>query len=341
MFPIWINDGSTEMPIDPIFYIVANDGMYLKKSMGHFETITKVDNISILKGCETEATLNIEKIKMRQFTQILTLFKEVFRKYKAEANIVLHYNKYTGLFKIEIPEQQVSGASVEYKNGEETYKDFLRIGTIHSHANMSAFHSATDHKDEENWDGLHITLGFMGEEYFDISCSVMANGERFMVNPEEYIEGIELVEYEVKVENYFGSNIYSYLIKSNKDIKPKKKLGYKSIAPDKDFCIPKNWLSKIKKWNFIPKETTDSKDYNSSISKSQHNLFDDLYDANDWNPCEKCPFKHHKFDMLMKDKIDKADYEISKKLGLDEFNNFSFDVDNPEHDGPTFGPLKD
>ena len=39
MFKVWVNDGQTEPPDDNIFYIVAKDGLYIKKSMGHFDSI--------------------------------------------------------------------------------------------------------------------------------------------------------------------------------------------------------------------------------------------------------------------------------------------------------------
>ena len=313
MFPIWINDGKTEMPTDPIFYIIAKDGMYIKKSMGHFETMNKVNNISILKSCETKASLNISKIKARQFAQILTFFKEVYKKFNAEANIILHYNTKKRRYRIEVPTQGVTGGSVIYMNGEESYKDYIRIGTIHSHASMSAFHSSTDHFDEENWDGLHITLGHMNNEYFDISCSIMSGGERFMAEPTKYIEDIEIKEYEEEEEVI--SYPYSYIhhleaiSESNK-----KKIGWVSTAPIKDFNYPKKWMDKVHRPK-RPEISDKYKSINSSPSlfnKSQQNrinLFEDIHYGRDldWDPCVKCPYKDYKSDSLMADLLGDID----------------------------------
>lgn len=327
MFPIWVNDGTSEMPTDSIFYVVAKDGIYLKKSMGHFDTVSKVDGISILGECESFAVLHIAKIPVRKFAQILSLFRAVYGKYKAEVNVILHYNIKRKRFRIDIPPQGVTGASVNYENGLETYSGYTRIGTIHSHASMSAFHSGTDQGDEEGWDGLHITLGKMGDKYFDISCSVMSNKERFMVNPEDYIEGIQLIEYapEVKYQSY------RYIGGVKEEIKPITKLGWDLIAEEKDYKFPKKWMERIDQYkpkavlnyyqssgrggNF--QSLADFYNYHQGVGgaaganiSTQHNAqrgsyfdqFDNTFevDENEWSPCAQCPYKNHKSDLLMK-----------------------------------------
>jgi hypothetical protein len=335
MFPVWINDGTTEPPTVPIFYVVAKDGIYLKKTMGHFDTLNKVDAISILGDCATYAVLDVAKIKARQFAQILTLFREVYKKYHAEANVILHYNRKRKKYRIDVPKQGVSGASVDYVNGEDTYKDYIRIGTIHSHASMSAFHSGTDHGDELNWDGLHITLGKMHKEYFDISCSIMSGGERFMVQPDQYIESVELIEYQ-ETTTY---QRYRYIGGVREEIPSEPKLGYKSTALEKDFCFPKKWMEKIDKykpavpaylkyqypsWGGLGKSTFgDFYKNNPSLkqpgaSEGQNKLFHDIYEVgeDEWNPCNQCPYKHHKSDLMLEELINGVDDEMSEKLGL-------------------------
>jgi len=330
MFPIWVNDGTTEMPTDPIFYVVAKDGIYLKKTMGHFDTVSKVQGISILGECETFAILHIAKIPKRKFAQILSLFRAVYQKYKSEVNVILHYNIKRKRFRIDIPPQGVTGASVNYENGLESYKGYTRIGTIHSHANMSAFHSGTDQGDEEGWDGLHITLGKIGEDYFDISCSVMSNNQRFMVNPEDYIEGVTLIEYEVE-EKYPS---YRYIQGVKELMEPTKKLGWSMDANEKDYIFPGKWMDMIDKYKPKPKSMPyfqggfqhgAHRGYFNSLSQfynfhnpvagegvnanrelSRKSYFEELgndfeVDAGEWSPCAQCPYKNHKSEILMKD----------------------------------------
>lgn len=356
MFPVVVLDGQNEIPNDDIFYIVAKNGIFMRKNFGFFDTISKVDKISILEECSPYANLNIAKIPGRKFTQILSLFRDVYQKYKGECNVILHYNPKRKRYRIDIPPQGVSGGTVEYRNGEETYKDYVRIGTIHSHASMSAFHSGTDHNDEINWDGLHITLGYMNRDYFNISCSVMAHGKRYMVNPEDYIEGIEMGEFEIIPQ--FKRFIVTNGIREEKP--NEKTLGYISTQPPKDYKYPKDWMTKVDKYKprpIVPPTTgsTNPRKINaddikflsdlSHFSRQQQTLFDQFDDA---VPCHKCPYRHHKSELLMQDVFDSMDDDELDTMGfveinpndVDEKDDFSCNIDDPDHDGPTFGNFK-
>ena len=46
MFNIYPYNG--DMPEDEICYLVAKDGIYLKKNLGIIESITKVKNVSLI-----------------------------------------------------------------------------------------------------------------------------------------------------------------------------------------------------------------------------------------------------------------------------------------------------
>lgn len=255
MFNVHINDGIAEVPKDDILYIIAKEGIFLKKKLGIFESIAPVDQISILQGIDSYAKMYIKPMKGKQFAQIIALFKVVLEKYRGEANIILHYHEENGTYKIEVPSQQVTGASVEY-NSLKTFPGYLRIGTIHSHATMGAFHSGTDQSDEIGWDGIHITIGKLNQEFVDISASIMVNGTRFMIDPCDYVKGLELVEYEKP--SYRTHTIYTWDKEVEKLVakEPEKKvgLGYrvKNIIIEK-VKIPKKWIKQINK--YIPKST--------------------------------------------------------------------------------------
>jgi hypothetical protein len=105
------------------------------------------------------------------------------------------------------PKQRVSGAGIDYDRDSVSLEGYDLIGTIHSHANFSAFHSGTDHDDETSFDGLHITFGHVASDDFSISASIMSNGQRFYVEPEEYLEG---VEHSKVVEPTYRSAVKTY-----------------------------------------------------------------------------------------------------------------------------------
>jgi len=193
MFKIHINNRDVETPTDDIYYIVAKEGIFLKKKLGIMESIAPVKNISILNSVSTMAKMHIKKIPGTKFARTVAFFKEVYKQYFAEAIVLLFYDENLKTYKIVAPPQKVTAAACDYNKGM-SIDGMQMIGTIHSHASMSAFHSGTDDKDEEHFDGLHITIGNLNKENVSITASIVANGHRFVVEPEEYIDKLKVVE---------------------------------------------------------------------------------------------------------------------------------------------------
>ncbi len=306
MFNIHIHDGSRPIPNDDILYIIAKGGIFLRKKLGLFESLSQVNNISILKDIENFAKMDIAPLTMFETGKIVQFFRHICTDY-GEANIVLHYNSEDELYKFQVTEQEVTSGSVEYVNEPFIEKDYQRIGTIHSHAGMSAFHSSTDHKDEETFDGLHITFGNMKSENITISASIMANGQRFYVDPYNYLDGIKEANENIRERFSFRNTIQGRSM-------------YSIIATEEQSKFPEEWLTKIKK-----------KVYKSSLNISMNNqLFIDMFnnsdeskwgvidninenEIKDWNPCASCPYKHYKSEMLLK--------EVLEDLDDNEINN--------------------
>lgn len=155
--------------------------------------------MSFLEDLDTDALVecNLPQLPFRDVWRIKTFFKNVVQKHHSEASVSLYYNKQTKQFKVFVPEQRVSHGSVSYKmQGTihlEGLEDFLRVGTIHSHCDFGAFHSGTDIGDEEEFDGLHITFGHNNLSEFSISASIVVNGKRALVEPLQFLEGVEPV----------------------------------------------------------------------------------------------------------------------------------------------------
>jgi len=190
MFKVVVNDGTQELPDDDIYYIVAKEGIFLKKKIGVMESIAPVKNISILESASTMARMYVNPIPAQTGAKILSFFREVYRQFRGEAIVLLFYNEETGKYRVVPPHQKVTAAACDYNRGV-TIEGWTMIGTIHSHANFSAFHSGTDDADEKTFDGLHITYGHVTSDEFTLSASIVANGHRFMVEPEDYMQGIE------------------------------------------------------------------------------------------------------------------------------------------------------
>lgn len=236
MFEVFIHDGQSNIPPDEdIYYIIGKDGIYLKKNLGLMESLVPVDKIPSLQNVQCSAVMHIPKIPATLFAKVYEFFKAVYEKHKSESIILIFYNQNTKKYKMVAPTQTVSGAACDYNKGM-IIKDMTMIGTIHSHGNMSAFHSGTDDADEKVFDGLHITIGNVNDEYCSISTSVVANGYRAMFEESDYIEGVEVVEPVSKVINYAYTQ-------SGKRYKIK-------VPPSKREFNP-NWLKMVEKKTYI------------------------------------------------------------------------------------------
>ena len=193
MFKIYINDGKQPPPTDDVYYIVCKEGVYLKKKIGIMESVTPVTNISILNSMEKVAKIHIPPIPKEITITIINFLKEVYEKFSSEGMVLLFYDQDKKEHIPYIPKQEVSGASVDYDKAI-VMEGCQMIGTIHSHANFSAFHSGVDDADEAHFDGLHITIGNVKDETPSISASIVSNATRFKIDPLEYMLGIKKIK---------------------------------------------------------------------------------------------------------------------------------------------------
>ncbi len=196
------NNSNVSIPKETC-YILTKKGIMLQKIFPLIESAVLISKINTtfdlpdLLDYKEYALMHIPKIPLNLFCQILSFFRWVEDVYHCEAVSILDYNPDKKLFKILIPDQQVSSASVNYELGaiDSGYK---RIGTIHSHSSMPAFHSGVDTDNEKNFDGIHITIGNVNDDNFSLSSTIASNGFRLKVDPVDYIEGLLLIENKIK-----------------------------------------------------------------------------------------------------------------------------------------------
>lgn len=259
MFKIHVNDNIQEMPEDDIFYIVAKEGIFLKKKMGIMESLAPVKNISTLESVQSSAKMHINKIPATSFAKVIDFFRKVYTAYRGESIVLLFYNEESKKYRIIPPHQKVSSASIDYNRGM-SLEGWMMIGTIHSHAGMSAFHSGVDDSDEETFDGLHITIGNVNDDNVSISSSIVANGYRVITEPEEYISGLKKVVDIDETEPFYTSKIYKWIDgklqldeeASKKSLTTRRKFDKRYVStasPSKSVCNPK-WMSVVERGTY-------------------------------------------------------------------------------------------
>ena len=209
----------------------------LMDSLTPAKKLTKIDGLSSIGDSEALINWTGEKIPLNIFMECQKFFRDIFDKYAAEAAIVLYYHTQLKDWKALYPIQVgLSGGSVTYVYNFSTDDElaqmvlkavgndinklaaikqvddernalendgYIRLGTIHSHCDFSAFHSGVDDNDEANFDGLHITVGklrsgldyaqrVMGDAYF-ITLDSIADAVQIDGNGLELLNNIDSI----------------------------------------------------------------------------------------------------------------------------------------------------
>lgn len=190
MFNVYLKNEEFAEPKDQIYYLVTASGIFLVKRNSFFCSSVKVEGISLLKEHKEFLKLCLPKeIPYRLMAQIVDFFKKVFCKFKGEAIALIYYSLNNNEYKVVIPEQKVTRGGCNYKVKQKMPSDCLLFATCHSHADIDAFHSPIDDKDEKHCDGFHITVGNV-DILPTFSCSAVVGGRRFKVKPSDLIEGM-------------------------------------------------------------------------------------------------------------------------------------------------------
>jgi hypothetical protein len=186
MVPIYLKEPGFREPDEPIYYLVTRTGLFQVKRTPVFRSRIRVPGLQWLEGEEEEAAFLLPRIPEKILGETMAFFREVFRKYRAEAAVLLYLREGGGEYEIRIPPQTVAGGHCRYDIGPNP-AGCIRVGTIHSHGGAEAFHSELDDVDEQYDDGLHVTIGSLQAKP-TVSCSLVVDGRRFGLPPAGVLE---------------------------------------------------------------------------------------------------------------------------------------------------------
>ena len=182
MLPIYLKDRDFTPPDDPIYYLLTRDGLFLVKRTPFFEATVPAAGIPWLEPQETLLRLHAQVFPAALLLSALAFFRAVYSRYKSEAVALLAWRETAGSYELVIPHQTVGGGHVDYEV-REFPPELTRVGTIHSHAGVEAFHSERDVNDERFEDGFHITVGNI-DGAITLACAVVVQGYRGALPPE-------------------------------------------------------------------------------------------------------------------------------------------------------------
>ena len=197
-FPVVIKrDASTAAPAQ-LYYELAENGVFQVRHTHLYRAVTRVEGgVPGLLQEVAHVELYFPRLPRALGQEVLAFFADVYHLHAGEAIVVLFYRHRTRDFHIGVPPQVLSGRrfggswradhSVVY--GEVARpQGFVRLGTIHSHADLPAYSSYIDCADEQFEDGLHVVFGDFHKPNLSIAAAFVANGTRFAVVPSDVLE---------------------------------------------------------------------------------------------------------------------------------------------------------
>jgi hypothetical protein len=148
MLPIYAKEPEFHEPEEPIYYLVTRNGLFQIKRTPVFRSRIRVPGLLWLEDEEEGSEFLLPVIPAKILGETMAFFREVFRKYRAEAAVLLYLREGVRDYEIRIPPQTVAGGHCRYEVGPNP-AGCIRVGTIHSHGAAEAFHSELDDVDEQ------------------------------------------------------------------------------------------------------------------------------------------------------------------------------------------------
>jgi len=117
-------------------------------------------------GLEAEAIYNLPAIPKTLIAKLDEFFRLVHAQHGTESIVMLTFdttNMTSDSWGILVPKQENTSVHCKYdpESIVEMKEEHLSIvGSVHSHPEMAAYASGTDHEDQADFDGLHITFGW-------------------------------------------------------------------------------------------------------------------------------------------------------------------------------------
>jgi hypothetical protein len=185
MLAIYLKDQDFTPPADSIYYLLTRDGLFLVKRTPFFEAVVPAAGIPWLESQATEVHLNAPLLPAAVLLKAMAFFRAVYTRYQSEAVVLLAWREATRTYELVVPHQTVGGGHCDYEV-REFPAGLMRLGTLHSHAAVEAFHSLRDWQDERFEDGFHLTIGNLDADP-TLCCSVVVQGFRGNIPPDQII----------------------------------------------------------------------------------------------------------------------------------------------------------
>ncbi len=147
------------------------DGVRYEKTRTHFMAASAATSGHVFPE-EGDFVYRLPQLPNALMFNIGCLFRRIAKEHGTEAIVRIEYNPNVEGYRIVIPEQKVTAATVtaERASGDEDEEGWFKAVEIHSHGLFDAFFSSTDDKDE-TLSGIYGVIGRSGEQAVFRVCS--------------------------------------------------------------------------------------------------------------------------------------------------------------------------
>lgn len=154
-----------EFPAGDYCFGVFSNGLFEKENVpfvGEFTTLKTPFNVPSLPAGANSFSPGFISIPAGVLVETINFYRKVMKTIKSEVMTMIVYDTVLGQYKIVVPVQVVSGATVSYEQVQfEEHEKYIM--SCHSHVDMSAFFSGTDNADEKKA-MLYGVIGKLSQE---------------------------------------------------------------------------------------------------------------------------------------------------------------------------------
>lgn len=147
------------------------------------------------------AEYNLPVIPLAMIDKLDEFFRLIDTKHGTESIVLLTFDETkedSDGWGILVPDQTNTSVHCNYDPGsiqEHKPDNVVIVGSVHSHPGMAAYASGTDHNDQADFDGIHITFGWQksvnnGATQYHIEMQMA--GHAYTLKPEDVFETIEI-----------------------------------------------------------------------------------------------------------------------------------------------------
>jgi hypothetical protein len=154
-------------------------------------------------GVETQALYSLPPIPMSLVNKMDEFFRLVHAQHGTESILLLTFDdanpNSSDSWGILVPKQENTSVHCKYDpDSVAELKPFHLsiVGSVHSHPEMAAYASGTDHEDQADFDGLHITYGWQktvnngATQYY---AEMQMSGTAYKLNIDDVFETIKVI----------------------------------------------------------------------------------------------------------------------------------------------------